>query len=737
VLDDIAADWRGLPDGNLSDGEREAEHRPNQLAYVLFTSGSTGRPKGVLIEHRSVVRLVRNVDYVHLGPDERLLHLSPLAFDASTLELWGALLNGARLALLPPGPLTLETLARTLREEGTTTLWLTAALFHRVVDEQPECLGGLRQLLAGGEVTSGRRIAAILQRFPALRVIHGYGPTECTTFATTETFVATDPVDDPPPLGRPIANTQAYIVDAGLQLLPVGVPGELYLGGDGLARGYLQRPDLTAQAFLPNPFPGTPGDRLYRTGDLARYRPDGRIEFLGRRDHQVKIRGFRIEPGEVEAVLSAYPGLQACAVVTREDAAGEKQLVAFLSMRHGVAAPTVEALRAHLKTTLPEFMVPARFSVQSSLPLTSGGKVDRQALPDTVEVATPAAGFAAPRSETERQVAAIWSALLRRPQIGRDDDFFALGGHSLLALQLIKRLQDAGFALEVADLFRHSTVAQLAGVLKPLAAERTPLMSAEFVVQLKEGRAGRAPLVLLPSDFGDLLIYANLLPLLDADLPCIGLQCPRMYEDHQGVASLQDLAALFVRHLKAVQPAGPYLLAGYCFGGHVAVEVARQLTAAGDRVALLGLIDARPYRPKVARGEYVRMMLTGALRARPSDWKRFLAAKHSMMREGALIDRMARTSPEKLDRRDLNRWVLETRTLGRYRSTEYDGRLTYFYPDESQYELYGDPSCGWLYMAERVDLHKVSGSHLNMMKEPHVRQLAAQLQACIRRALEA
>jgi amino acid adenylation domain-containing protein len=735
-LDDPQAAWRQQDGADLSPAERGGAHRPGQLAYILYTSGSTGQPKGVMIEHRSVVRLVRGVRYVRLGADERMACLSPLAFDASTFELWGSLLHGARLALMPPGPFSMTALVRLLDEEKVTLMFLTTSLFHALVDDHVEALAPVRQLLTGGEVTSGERIARALQRHRQLEVIHCYGPTESTTFALTETFRAGDQVEDPPPLGRPISNTQAYVLDEQLRPVPVGVTGELCLGGDGLARGYLNRPELTEQAFVPNALPGTPGGKLYRTGDLASRRPDGRIDFHGRRDNQVKVRGFRIEPGEIESVLATYPGVAASAVVLRADGHGDKQLVAHVAVAEGRTAPTTEALRAHLRTSLPEFMIPALFTLSGGLPLTSSGKVDRQALQEIETTAAPSGTrFEAPRTELETRVAEIWSQLLGLPRVGRQDDFFASGGHSLLALKLITRLRDAGFTIEVADLFRHPTVAQLADVLAPLATKAVPLQSEEFVVRLKDGRPGRPPLCLLPSDFGDLLIYANLLPLLDAEQPCIGLQCPRMYEDDQGIASMPDLARFFMKQLLTVQPVGPFLLAGYCFGGHVALELAKQLTAAGHQVAMLTLIDARPYRPVVERTEYLRMLLTGALRARPADWKRSLAARWKMHREGALIDRLARTSPERLDRRDLNRWVLEQRTLQSYRSVDYHGRITYFYPDESQYLLYGDPSCGWLYMAERVVLHKVTGSHLNMMKEPHVRLLAEQLQAGLRRAV--
>jgi thioesterase domain-containing protein/aryl carrier-like protein len=422
-------------------------------------------------------------------------------------------------------------------------------------------------------------------------------------------------------------------------------------------------------------------------------------------------------------------------VVVRNDASGEKQLAAYVAMAPGQAAPSVEALRAHLRKTMPDFMLPAVFSVQPSLPLTTSGKVDRRALPDLAAGAAPTAGdFVAPGTELERKVAAIWSQTLGVPRVGLGDDFFALGGHSLAALKLITRLRDAGYELEVAELFQHSSLGGMIGALKPVASESVTMTSGEYVVRVKEGRPGVMPLCLLPSDFGDLLIYANLIPLLSPEQPCIGLQCPHMYENDEGITSMPALAAFFIRHLQAVQPQGPYMLAGYCFGGFVALEMAKQLRAAGHTVAMLGLIDARPYRPRVERSEYLMMLLQGAFHARPSDWWRYLSARWAMRRETKLIDSMARLHPDQLGRRELNRWVLETRVMHNYRSEGYAGPVTFFYPEESQYQLYGDPSCGWLYQAERVFLHKVPGSHLNMMKDPHVRLLAEKLAFCIQQA---
>lgn len=753
LLDGTGAEWLPLAGENLSNDERGAEHAPDQLAYILYTSGSTGQPKGVLIEHKSVVRLVKGVSYAHFGADERCLQLSPLAFDASTFEIWAPLLNGGRLVILPPGRFSMEGLARAIEAEQVSTLWITTGLFHTIVDENPDCLKGVKQLLTGGEVTSGRHVARLLAQRPDLTIVHCYGPTEGTTFTTADALTQARVIPDVLPLGRPISNTQVYVLDSRLSPQPVGVAGELYIGGDGVARGYLNRPELTDSAFIENPFPETPGSRLYRTGDLARWLPDRQLEFLGRRDAQVKIRGFRVELGETEAVLGSNPNLQSCAVVVRETPTGDKQLVAYIVPAHQSQPPDTEELRAFLRGKLPEFMVPSLFVQRPALPLNASGKVDRRALagmsveatePELASASVPAAKLTqravAKDGGSAREAAVIeaWKQVLGVVGVKRTDDFFALGGHSLAALKLINRLQEAGYKLEVVDLFRNPTVEQLARVLLPLQQENADIVvsGGDTLVELRKGRQGRPPLCLLPSDFGDLLIYSNLLPHLDESLPCVGLSCAAMYEEDRGIRSIEELAGWFIRELKTAQPHGPYLLAGYCFGGLVAMEMARQFMAAGEKVGMLALIDARPFNPKTESSEYLRMRLHGALRAKPGDWKRHLSAKFAMWREGKLIDAMARHNPDKLDKRDLNRWVLETRVLSSYHSTEYPGPITFFYPEESQYELYGDPSCGWLNLAPRVFLHKVTGSHLNMMKEPHVSLLASRLNACIQQAME-
>ncbi|HZG42551.1 MAG TPA: amino acid adenylation domain-containing protein, partial [Longimicrobium sp.] len=429
---------------------------PEAAAYVMYTSGSTGRPKGVEVPHRAIVRLVRGQDYVSIDPSDAFLQLAPASFDAATLELWGPLLNGARLAIHPAGQPSVESIGRALAEHGVTVLWLTAGLFHLVVEERIEVLRGVRQLLAGGDVLSVAHVGRVLAELPETALINGYGPTENTTFTCCHRIGEAPRDGASVPVGRPIANTYVRVLDAGMQPAPVGVPGELYAGGAGLALGYLDQPELTAEKFVADPF--APGARLYRTGDRVRWAADGTVEFLGRVDTQVKIRGFRVEPGEVEAVLRAWPGVREAAVVVREDVPGDRRLVACVAGE--VAADEV---REHLRGQLPEHMLPAAFVFLDALPLTPNGKLDRRALP-APDLAPAEETYVAPRTPVEEVLAGLWAEVLRLERVGVHDSFFELGGHSLLATRVVSRVREVfGVELPLRALFEEPTVAEMAG----------------------------------------------------------------------------------------------------------------------------------------------------------------------------------------------------------------------------------------------------------------------------------
>ncbi|HEU4452819.1 MAG TPA: amino acid adenylation domain-containing protein, partial [Longimicrobium sp.] len=478
---------------------------PDSLAYVIYTSGSTGRPKGVGVPHRGVVRLVRGTDFADLGPEQVFLQLAPVAFDASTLELWAPLLNGGRLVVAPPGRLSMREIASVVEETGITTLFLTTGLFMRMADEELEALGRPAQLLTGGEALSVPHARKVLEAHPGLRLVNAYGPTENTTLTTCHAVRPGDVERASIPIGAQIANTTAWVLDGAMRPCPVGVPGELYTGGAGVARGYLGRPGLTAAAFVPDPFSTAPGARLYRTGDLVRWvesaearecgsAPDmaeaertqalthsrtAVLEFLGRVDQQVKLRGFRIEPGEIESALVDHPAVREAVVLVRGQAESAR-LVAWV-----VAAEEVDAaeLRTHLLGRLPEHMVPSAFVLLDALPLMRSGKVDRRALPDPDAGDLAGAEYVAPRTPTEQALAAIWAELLGAERVGVHDSFFALGGHSLLATRVVSRLRgEVGVELPMRAFFEHHTLGALAGEVDRLlgaARELGPPLAAD------------------------------------------------------------------------------------------------------------------------------------------------------------------------------------------------------------------------------------------------------------------
>jgi aspartate racemase len=463
----LDGDWRTI--GGHDDSNPNSGARGDSLAYVMYTSGSTGKPKGALIEHRSVARLVKNTNFVDLGPRETILQFASMSFDAATFEVWGALLNGAKLVVFPAHLPSLGELGQFIREQKISTLWLTAAMFHLMVDIELESLSGVRQLLAGGDVLSPPHVRKVLDSIGEGRLINGYGPTEGTTFTTCHVMGSDSKVGNSVSIGRPISNTSVYVVDDCLHPAPLGSWGELCIGGDGVARGYLNRDELTKEKFAKDPFCSVADGRLYRTGDVVRWRRDGTLEFQGRVDLQVKIRGFRVELGEIEVVLGRHPHVSQAAVRAVATPDGDKRLIGYVEGVEGLPAPTTEAIRAHLRRHLPDYMAVSTVIVVDRLPMTTSGKIDRAALPDPI--ASVAAGPKSDsHSDTERKVRDLWRQLLSIDEIGGDDDFFRLGGDSLLAIQLIHRVDDIfGIKLRMIDVFEFPTISTFAARLDQAA----------------------------------------------------------------------------------------------------------------------------------------------------------------------------------------------------------------------------------------------------------------------------
>ncbi len=439
------------------------------MAYVMYTSGSTGAPKAVTIAHRGIVRLVRGVSYVSLTPDDVVLQAAPLSFDASTFEIWGALLNGGTLSQVPIEKPSLAELGDVLERNRVTVAWFTSGLFSQMVEHELDRLCRVRQVLAGGDVLSVPHVRRFVHAATASTLINGYGPTENTTFTCCHRISHDQHIGSTVPIGRPISNSEVYVLDPHLNPQPVGVPGELYAGGDGIAIGYWNRPELTAERFLPHPFRSDPASRVYRTGDRVRYRDDGTIEFLGRFDHQVKVRGYRVELGEIEAVLAQHPAVSEAVVTAEQDADGIKRLDAYVAARAAVSGPE---LRQDLRSRLPEYMLPSTITVLDALPKAASGKVDRRVLP-TLQTRSLDPQLGTPRDSMEEELARLWCQVLNVKAVGIHDNFFDLGGHSLLSTTVIARIREHyGVELPLRALFDAPTIAALATRLKTGANDR-------------------------------------------------------------------------------------------------------------------------------------------------------------------------------------------------------------------------------------------------------------------------
>ncbi|WP_139238430.1 non-ribosomal peptide synthetase, partial [Streptomyces aidingensis] len=478
---------------------------PDNGCYVIFTSGSTGRPKGVVTRHRNVTELLHGGDSMTVLPGDTVLQIAPASFDVSTFEVWAPLTGGARLVLAPAVRYGPAEVAAWVAGSGTTVLHATASLFALLVDQEPQTFDGLRRVLTGSETVSPGHTARILRRCPDLEVVNCWGPTETTTFSVCGVFRNGELPEGPLPLGLPLANTEVWVLDEAGLPVPVGSPGELCVSGPCLARGYLGRPALTAERFLPHPH--RPGERLYRTGDRGRWSVDGRVEFLGRMDHMVKIRGYRVELGEVESVLHDHPGLREAVVVFRQDPRSGPELVAHLVP--GPQAPATGELRTWLGTRLPDYMVPRRWVFHDALPLTRNGKVDRRALPEPGDIRPELAQeYVPPQGRTEEFLASVWCRVLGVDRVGRHDNFFDLGGDSMRSIQVIGLTREAGLSLGVQDLLGAPTLAGLASAAAPGTPGGAPAA--------EEGRTGPFSLVaeadrpLLPDGLEDAYPMAEL-----------------------------------------------------------------------------------------------------------------------------------------------------------------------------------------------------------------------------------
>ena len=760
-------DWKDIAQQpSFSPSSQSTAH---DLAYVIYTSGSTGVPKGVEVPHRGIGRLLFGVDYAQLDSAQTLLHLAPISFDAATFEVWGALLHGGTCVLFPGRVPGAAELGAVLKKYRVSTLWLTAALFNTVIDQEPQALSGVKQLLIGGETLSVPHVRKGLELLPNTKIINGYGPTESTTFTCCYPIPRTlgDDVASVP-IGRPIANTEVYILDTHLNPVPMGVAGELYIGGDGLARGYLNRPDLTKERFIANPFSSQAGARLYKTGDQARYLVDGNIEFLGRLDDQVKIRGYRIELGEVETVLCQHPAIQKAVVLVQEGDFEGKFLIAYIvSVEHLTAAN--DDLRSHLRKKLPDYMVPRVFVRLDFLPLTANGKVDKNALRSSNHRERAGAhGYVEPRNPIEWVLAAIWSEVLKLKRVGVFDDFFELGGHSLLAIRLIAQIrEECQVDLSVRQLFESPTISGIAAKIACATDKSKKLRDDEQRSRLVEIQRGsiEEPVFIVPGGLGeepDLLKYIRLARSVGREYSFVGL----VARDSKGIssqhASVGDLAAEYLKEIRSLQPHGPYFLLGECIGGIVAYEMACQLRRQNQEVALLALMDSsRPtfcrylrfrygkirsgYRKMyygLAHNYYAQRIVFHLNKAGQVSWREklpYLIQKSALglsLFPKALpkIKREVKSTPaaeeNPYSKAEQDRYF---RTLRRHRPKPYDRKLTLIVNEE----LYDrSPSGEWAdLVSEIIEVKKAPGTHDTYLHD-NAKDTAQIFKQCLDRARE-
>lgn len=726
----------------------------DSLAYVLYTSGSTGQPKGILIPHKAVSRLVINTHYVEFQTTDAIAQVSSCSFDAATFEIWGALLHGARLVIIPKDVLlSPPEFAAQLSQHAVTILFLTTALFNQLVNDVPTAFAGVRYLLFGGEAADPQRVRQILSQQPPQHLLNVYGPTENTTFSTWYEVQTVSENANTIPIGRPIANTQLYVLDRALQPVPIGVPGELYLGGAGLARGYLNRPELTAERFIDPPAGiGEASICLYKTGDRVRYLPDGNLEFLGRVDQQVKIRGFRIEPGEIEAVLEQHPAVRDAVVEVRATQTGEKQLVAY-AVPHAGQAITLSDLRRFLKQTLPDYMMPSTIVLLETLPLTANGKVDRRALPDPA--LTPAeteTEATAPADNLELQLLMLWEEILGVQPIRVDDNFFNLGGHSLMALRLFTAIEaQFGRSLPITALFQAPTVSQFAATLRDVG------WSAPWSLLVPiQPRGSKPPFFCVAGGDGNVLFFGDLMRHFDSDQPFYGIQAQGIEGDQPILTELEAMAAQNLRELRSLQPEGPYYLGGHSSGGLIALEMAQQLISQGQQVGLLALLE-----PSIPGSVLFRLPMLKRL-----NYLRQFALLHRLlyqfeMKLRRLFKRDRRKQLNFLLQKAIGRlipnpltsnlppqpshaqqfqkpaypssaaiWAATTQAVARYLPQRYPYPITLFLCDDS---LRDSAALGnWQALAgANLKIQRVPGKHATCMQEPYVAELVEQLQNCL------
>jgi len=713
-LDSQAAEiFRGAPN-NL-----ESTTNADALAYVIYTSGSTGKPRGVLLPHRGLANHNQSaVTLYDLGPQDRVLQFSSISFDIAIEEIFPALICGAAIVLkTDPFSLQASEFLQWIEQQQVSVLDLPTAFWHELVHEleASESIvlpSSLRLVILGGEKASTKayRVWETFAR-NRVRLINTYGPTEASVIVTAFEPARFPEVTlgDSLPLGVPVAEAQIHLLDEDLKLVPTGVAGELHIGGPPLARGYLNQPEQTAQKFIADPFTPDSSARLYKTGDIARLNADGVLEFVGRADFQVKIRGFRVEPGEIEAALHHYPGLAEAVVVSQENGDTEKRLVAYVVWSPGQKRASASELSEFLKQRLPEYMVPSAFVALERLPLTVNGKVDRRSLPQP-EYAPAAASVTLPQDKLQAQLIAIWESVIGTKPIGIRDNFFEVGGHSLLAARLMHRIGQAlGIPVPLAVLFQAPTIEKLAAALQQSGCSQ--YWSSLVPIQPS---GSKPPFFCVHGVGGNVLNLRQLGGHMSPDYPLYGLQAQGLDGKRPRLETLEEMAAHYIKEIRSVQPQGPYFLGGYSLGGLIAYEMAQQLSAKGDEVAMVALLDTYP----------------GKVKEESRSWLHLLRSPQQLFVDipYAAVDSLQRRLKRGRIAQALKDVFHQNAAAGdRYVIPPYGGTVALFRAGDKSWRSSGDPYALWTSLASNLEIHEIPGDHRGILYAPQVEHLAERL----------
>jgi len=714
----------------------------SQLAYTIYTSGSTGRPKGVMIEHHSVVNLVSWVnDTFHVGADDRQLFITSMCFDLSVYDIFGILAAGGTVVIAENKEIQDVRILQKMLLKHDITFWdsvpTTMDYLVRNLEQEQEDYRhpGLKTVFLSGDWIPVDLPARIKKFFPKAQVVSLGGATEATIWSNY--FIVEQTMNNwkSIPYGRPINNNFFYILDEQLQPVPMGEAGDLYIGGVGVARGYANDPEKTKASFVPDPFNSALGGIMYRTGDLGRMMPDFNMEFLGRKDNQVKVSGFRIELGEIESVLNSSEAVRNAVVLAKDDAEGKKQLVGYVVPNNGKFVR--ESVISYLKTKLPHYMVPAIWIEMDKLPLTSNGKIDRNSLPAFDDSAAAKKKFSAPSTETEKILAGIWKECMGLAKCGIDDNFFALGGHSLMAVQILSKLERmVGKSFQLAVLFKYPDIRSLAAFIDQDRKE------AEYksLVPIKPS-GSKPPLYVIHGEGLNVLNFSNLVGYMDKERPVFGLQAKGLDGTDEPLDNLSEIAAFYMSEIIRHNPTGPYLLAGYSFGGYVAVEIQRQMSLIGKEVHMLIMFDTDAEKTeykdwyylfprKVKRNfpiliSFLRSSLRDPVAVRTqfkSHFPGFLSNYFSKRNSKSFYQLIKKIKDKHLV------------AFRNYSMEPFDNKVYLFkaktcvhYVDDAEY-------LGWKKYARRgVELYEVPGDHLSMLLPPNVEKFAATLDGTLNR----